>query len=161
MLEGEEGIRLSSVVQRTLWPVRRELVALCRRRHLPRWLRRDEEHLAPALGCQCGIYGARELEQVLPYLEPTPGEVRAGRVLERVLGRVLLWGQVVECSLGWRASHAYPERIYLYGGSGAGSRFEPDWLAFALASYGVPVELSACATQAELVKALAGEAQAA
>ena len=30
---------------------------------------------------------------------------------------MLLWGTVVECKLGWRASHAYPERIYVRSGA--------------------------------------------
>jgi hypothetical protein len=32
-------------------------------------------------------------------------------VLGRVAGRVRLWGTVVECERGWRASHAYPSRL--------------------------------------------------
>ncbi|TMK73645.1 MAG: hypothetical protein E6G50_01190 [Actinobacteria bacterium] len=30
------------------------------------------------------------------------------QTVRRVLGRVLLWGRVVEHELGWRASHALP-----------------------------------------------------
>jgi hypothetical protein len=34
-------------------------------------------------------------------------------VVETVLGRVLLWGSVVECDHGWRAEYAYPAALYL------------------------------------------------
>ena len=37
----------------------------------------------------------------------------AGLVAPRVLGRVSLWGDVVECAWGWRASFAYPAQIYV------------------------------------------------
>jgi hypothetical protein len=30
-----------------------------------------------------------------------------------VLGRVSLWGEVVECERGYRASHAYPAALYV------------------------------------------------
>jgi len=33
--------------------------------------------------------------------------------VRRVIGTVPLWGRVVECTRGWRGSHAYPNRIYV------------------------------------------------
>jgi hypothetical protein len=161
VVASEEGLRLSSVVHRTLWPVRCELVAVCRRRHLPRWLRGEHEHACPAPGCQCGIYGARDIEQVLAYLEATPGEARAGRLLGRVLGRVLLWGEVIECNLGWRASHAYPERIYLRSATRGSRGARQSGSPAPLAAYAVPVELHAGKTLAELAEVLAEQPRAA
>jgi hypothetical protein len=60
-----------------------------------------------------------------------------------VIGTVSLWGRVVECTRGWRGSHAYPNRIYVP------ATRAPYWLraeraeevALALTDYDVPVEL--------------------
>jgi hypothetical protein len=163
VLEEAEGVRLSSVVYPTIWPLRRELVAVCRRRHhLHRWLTAEAAHAAPAERCRCGIYGASQPSQLLPYLERHHAEARAsGRLLGRVPGRVLLWGTVVECKLGWRASHAYPERIYVHSGAHDSPLLDGEELARALSPYGVPVELVACETLSELAEALAQEAEAA
>ena len=79
-------MRLSSVVYPTLWPLRRELVAVCRRRHhLHRWLAAEPTHAAPAERCLCGIYGASHPSQLLPYLKSDHAEAGAsGRLLGRV-----------------------------------------------------------------------------
>jgi hypothetical protein len=63
-----------------------------------------------------------------------------------VVGRVSLWGSVVECVNGWRAENAYPERLFV-------PQFE--WrseeqaasVAADLADYRVPVELLDCAPE--------------
>ena len=73
-------------------------------------------------------------------------------------GRVLLWGTVVECRQGWRASHAYPERIYVHSGA-HDSLLDGEQLAWALTAYGVPVELVACETLSDLAEALAHESE--
>ena len=162
MVEEAEGVRLSSVVYPTLWPPRCELVAGCqRRRHLRRWLGPEETHVAPGERCQCGIYGANHPTRLVPYLTGHAADVRAGgRLLGRVAGRVLLWGTVVECEHGWRASHAYPARIYVHDGADW-PLLDAEQLAGALSSYGVPVQLVACETLSQLAHALAQEAEAA
>jgi len=159
VVEEAGGARLSSVVYPTIWPVRCELVAVCRRRDFRRWLTAEEPYPAPGERCRCGIYGASQPAQLVPYLTGDAASVRAsGRRLGRVAGRVLLWGTVVECEHGWRASHAYPERIYVHSGGdcpdGAG-------LTGIHAGYGVPVERVACETLSELAEALTREAEAA
>ena len=161
MLEEAEGVRLSSVVYPTIWPLRRELVAVCRRRgHLRRWLTAEAAHAAPAERCLCGIYGASQPSQLVRYLESDHADARAsGRLLGRVPGRVLLWGTVVECKQGWRASHAYPERIYVRSGAQDTPLLDGEQLARALSAYWVPVELVACATLSDLVDALAHESE--
>jgi hypothetical protein len=64
-------------------------------------------HPAPDPACSCGIYAARDPEEARRYL--------VGRddphVVGRVLGRVALWGTVVEGERGWRASRAHPVEI--------------------------------------------------
>jgi hypothetical protein len=58
----------------------------------------------------------------------------------RVFGRVALWGKVVECERGWRATRAYPSRIYVPADTRLGSADEVE-IAAQLTEYGVPVEL--------------------
>jgi hypothetical protein len=117
-------------------------------------------HPAPGEGCQCGIYAAGDPTRLGPYLTGHAADARSsGRLLGRVAGRVLLWGTVVECEHGWRASYAYPERIYVH--SGTDWPLDADRLTGALASYGVPVERVACRTPGELVEALSRAAEAA
>jgi hypothetical protein len=63
----------------------------------------------------------------------------------RVLGRVALWGTVIECERGFRASRAYPTRVYLP--SDAGSPWGVEWeeVALGLSRYRVPIEALASA----------------
>jgi hypothetical protein len=128
---------LGSVVKPTLWPVRRSLQADCL--HFPSlvaWLRRRPRHDAPEQGCECGIY-ATELDQLGQYLI----EVFAGPAAGRVLGRVSLWGTVVECERGFRASSAYPSQIFVPRDAGGHSGRSAADLAAGLEPYGVPVEV--------------------
>jgi hypothetical protein len=105
-----EGFRLRSVVFDTLWLQRTELVASCLRGALSQW-RRRREHVPPVCGCGCGIYAAKEPEDAASYLE---GRSWADALsTHRVIGTVSLWGRVIECARGWRASRAYPKTIYV------------------------------------------------
>ena len=157
--EGER-FRLRSVIYEALWLPRSELVARCLRSRVlsVRW--RRSEHVPPAPRCGCGIYAAREPDEAASYLER--GSWGEALSVLRVIGRVSLWGRVVECTHGWRASHAYPETIYVP------ATREPNWLraeraeevALALTDYGVPVELldANSAGPAEVVAALGAKA---
>jgi hypothetical protein len=138
-----KGFRLRSIVYDALWFPRDELVASCLGRSgalsFPR--RRRAEHVPPAGDCGCGIYAARKPEEAASYLEGRSWGVALS--VQWVIGTVSLWGRVVECTRGWRASHAYPKAIYVPATHG------PYWLraewaeevALALTDYGVPVEL--------------------
>jgi hypothetical protein len=68
-------------------------------------------HEAPWPSCRCGIYGLREQEVAeRALLRYSRGE------LERwALGRVLLWGRIVEGERGWRAEFAYPYDVAVFG----------------------------------------------
>jgi hypothetical protein len=103
---GEPALR--SVVKPTIWPERVPLVATCLRlRLLPRFRRRNG-HDVPGVDCECGIY-ATTLERLGQYASETaPFDVVA-----RIVGRVALWGTVVECERGYRASHAYPLELFV------------------------------------------------
>ena len=155
--DGEE-IRLSSVVHKTVWAPRCELEASCHRRtlSLPRlWRKKPSEHAAPAEDCRCGIYGARDVERAASYLLainparclPTNFWLEPPHrpLLDSAIGRVSLWGSVVECEHGWRASHAYPERLYLLRQSEEeGSHSPREEIAVGLSVYGVPLEVLEC-----------------
>jgi hypothetical protein len=135
----EDGslIRLRSVVFNVPWRPHEPMRADCLRRriNLLPW-RRQALHPAPTRECDCGIYGAT-LDRVGGYLD---GRFDGHRV-HRVLGRVNLWGTVVECAWGWRASHAYPEHIYVPDRSARGGLTAGE-VALGLTDYGVPVELT-------------------
>jgi hypothetical protein len=112
--------RLWSALHDELWEPRRPLVAAC-----------GDGHTAPDEHCRCGIYAARQPELAQPYLVGR----NSPEAVHRVLGRVALWGSVVECAHGWRAERAYPLRLWVPDDPFA---FE---IAFELGRYGVPVEL--------------------
>jgi hypothetical protein len=135
--------RLRSVLFDAVWPPEEALVATCRHRRRswrPPWREVKVEHGAPGDDCGCGIYGADREKVTQSY----------GRLalpswaIARVVGRVALWGQVVECERGWRASHAYPSRLcapvlvpFRRRRRGAETSGQ---IAHALGAYGVPVE---------------------
>ena len=58
-------------------------------------------HLSPSLECSCGLHGTHGLD--LLRRTRCPG----------VLGRVALWGRVIEHDHGYRAQFAYPQLITL------------------------------------------------
>jgi hypothetical protein len=139
VVERGRTYHLGSVLKPTLWPRREALVADCLH---PRPLlrlrrRRSDSHDSPALRCECGIYGT-DLASVGRYLTVTP----FAPAVARVLGRVSLWGTVIECERGYRASRAYPLEIYVpIDAERDEGRLEK--LVDALREYGVPVELLA------------------
>jgi hypothetical protein len=156
--DGEE-IRLSSVVHKTVWAPRCELEASCHRRtlSLPRFSRKKSlGHSAPAEDCRCGIYGARDAERAARFLLLAINPARClptnfwlgpphWPLLDTAIGRVSLWGSVVECEHGWRASHAYPERLYLLGRSEEEGSVSPrEEVAAGLSVYGVPLRVLEC-----------------
>ncbi|HSC49822.1 MAG TPA: hypothetical protein VLD16_06105 [Gaiellaceae bacterium] len=140
----DRGYYLGSVVQRTVWPAGEAFTAECLR--MPTMfsrLRRRQRHESPEADCDCGIYAA-SLERLDHYLADAPL-----RAVARVLGQVALWGTVIECENGFRASHAYPLRIYVPADAGGPWRIGWDEVAGGLVSYGVPVEpLAARAAEA-------------
>ena len=126
---------LGSVVQRTLWPAREPLAAECLRfRQLLSRPRHKRVHDAPEAHCECGIYAAA-LDRISEYVAEAPC-----RGVARVLGLVALWGTVIECERGLRASFAYPTRIYVPADAGEPWRISWEEVAFGLCRYGVPIE---------------------
>ena len=150
VVEDGEQIRLRSVVFNVPWQPLEPMTASCLRRriNLLPW-RRQALHPAPSPECDCGIYGAT-LDRVGGYLD---GRFDGHRV-HRVLGRVSLWGSVVECAWGWRASHAYPQHIFVPDRSARGGLTAGE-VALGLTDYGVPVELADGIPPEQLVTQLA------
>ena len=106
--------RLRSWSHADAWPAGRRMEAACRTRLGLR--RRSSHHDAPRAGHNCGVYAFREradAEALLRDLLPVGPEV--GR-LPAAIGRVSLWGRVIENSGGWRAEFAYPYDLLLFGG---------------------------------------------
>jgi hypothetical protein len=131
-VEDRGATHLTSVVYRTVWPHGAPLVASCRCLRLPFFPFRRARHDAPGLGCNCGIYAA-EPDVVRTYL---PDHFTTSRALP-VVGRVFLWGAVHECVHGWRASHAYPSRLYVPIGEVRLERVAS--IVDGLRRYGVPI----------------------
>lgn len=128
------AFRLRSVVAPTLWPAREVLEAECLRPGLRPFRRFGLGHHPPSESCECGVYAA-DASTAASYGTPP-----ADRVDRRVLGRVALWGVVIECEHGWRASQAYPYEIVIPVHRFRDDRLVPlEALAFDLTAYGVPV----------------------
>lgn len=143
LVEGEEGLQLRSVVYETFWPQGRPLLAEC-------LVAGRGPHSVPSAGCRCGIYAASEPARAVHALEGYGRLVRGQRRVGSVLGRVFLWGDVVECAHGWRAGRAYPAHLYLLGGTGPRATENLD----ALAGYGVTVEPLEAGSRAETLAAI-------
>jgi hypothetical protein len=58
-------------------------------------------HEAPEIDCTCGLHGTHEPDLLRRTKSPS------------VLGRVALWGRVIEHELGFRAQFGYPQRLAL------------------------------------------------
>jgi hypothetical protein len=148
------GTRLRSVYTDSNWDAGRAFTASCRRtcrRFLRPWRTFTPNHAAPRMTCTCGVYAAAELEPIARMLTaPLAGD---DHEIGRAIGTVALWGEVVECTRGWRASHAYPRRLYLWEHAlTSGARAEGvDAIVEALSSYRVPVERVGVAARSELV----------
>jgi hypothetical protein len=127
--ESPDGLRLASVIYDGLWLPGRAAIAGCRRQEDP-FADPVEAHDVPGTDCRCGIHAARDPVDAFSYLR---GRDEPG-TLCRVLGEVVLSGQVVETEAGWRASAAYPARLYV----------DDPAIAQALANYDVPVLSRAC-----------------
>jgi hypothetical protein len=123
------GLRLGSVLHDLDWPQRRALVAECRR-HEDAFAEAIAPHPVPGPECNCGFHAARDAVDALSYAR---GRDEPGTMC-RILGEVTLWGHVLETEHGWRASHAYPARLYVP---------DPELVA-RLAGYGVPISCSEC-----------------
>jgi hypothetical protein len=138
-------IVLQSLYVGSVWEPAAPLVATCSGGHRSRWApwrKTPNDHPAPELECQCGIYGVQSVAAARSYLEKPALLSRD----DRVIGRVALWGNVVEGPFGWRASHAYPIELFLPTAAamhGLRRRGYLDEILLALEEYRVPVDVVA------------------
>jgi hypothetical protein len=102
--------------------------------------RRAATHDVPVPACGCGVHAGKELQAAADYLF-LYHDVRQSHLRHRAIGRVSLWGSVVEGEKGWRASRAYPEHIFIPRADRSGRPTDVDALLEGLADYGVPVEV--------------------
>jgi len=150
--------RLCSLAFWSIWIPGRAAQATCRRAPLEGVVAGLPPHEAPAEACRCGIYATAGLAETLAYSR----DVRRRRdTIHRVVGRVSLWGTVIECEGGWRSSLGYPAALFVpgvrrrrrrVGLAGADSPVED--IAVGLAAYGVPVELLDASDDRELLELL-------
>jgi hypothetical protein len=132
VVETPAGLRLGSVLHDLVWPLGRPVVADCRLDEDP-FATAVAPHPVPGAACNCGFHAARDAADALSYAR---GRDEPGTVC-RILGEVTLWGHVLQTEAGWRASHAYPLRLYV-----------PDAeLAAALAAYGVDISSLECGSR--------------
>jgi hypothetical protein len=133
-----DSLALASIVYDVVWPVGEPLVAEClhaRRSSLRPWRTEQAVHDVPFESCRCGIYAIDDPLRLGSYLDGAyPGRI----AMHRVIGRVALWGTVVESDRGWRASYAYPAHLYVP--LLAGEPRSTAAVAGGLAAYGVPVD---------------------
>jgi hypothetical protein len=111
VVQTPDGLRLSSVLYPTLWTPRQEEVAVCRPDAHGRDPADAAPHDAPHARCSCGIYASKTPDGATSYFHGTSrGPIKP---LFRVMGTVALWGTIIEGARGYRASHAYPRRLYI------------------------------------------------
>jgi hypothetical protein len=125
----EGAARLRSLYRNSFWPIRRRFEARCEAHKFRLW--RQAKHAAPAETCTCGVYGVpfESIREFTVHDGLPPGRSLA-------LGIVSLWGDVVECERGWRASFAYPSCLFLPVVCA-----DAEVKAAGLKDYGVPVEM--------------------
>jgi hypothetical protein len=146
--------RLMSPVYPIVWQAGRELQAVCdsgRRELLRPWRLRPPEHSAPAPRCSCGVHAVSSPDDLAAYVPSVAGR----RIVHRVIGRVALWGEVVEGTRGWRASRAYPAELWVpQVHVNRRQVAELEAIATELADYGVPVRICDGMTARDVVEDL-------
>jgi hypothetical protein len=154
VVETSEGLRLHSIARPVVWAPGEEMSAGClRHRSLLRPWRKPAPHPAPQPECSCGVYAVRSARTALRGLDVYS---RPWRPLHRVIGQVSLWGTVIEGELGWRATTAYPHRLYVPSRRLHGPPvLDLDRIIAALGDYGVPVEPLDGGARPELARELA------
>lgn len=147
----ERTLRLRSLFVPLLWEPGRHVEAECLHRRLLRPWRR-KSHGAPHKLCECGIYATTTLSGATDYLRLM--QPAAPEAIQYAVGRVSLWGVVIECERGWRASCAYPAALYVPTRSAARRALTPREVAEELAGYGVPVTVTDASDPAQLAEAI-------
>jgi hypothetical protein len=94
---------LAAVAKRgSLWRHRERATAECRTH--------SSGHAAPHPECTCGIWGMKTREDAISALSIYV--VNHRHLPHYAIGRVNLWGVIVECESGYRAQYAYPAELF-------------------------------------------------
>jgi hypothetical protein len=103
----EEGrLRIAPTTPRPDWEPGVAMHARCSGAHTRMYLVFNPEleafHRSPEPGCTCGLHAMKD-----------PTRLARGARFAGVIGRVAMWGRVIEHTKGWRAEFAYPSRLRL------------------------------------------------
>ena len=128
---------IEAVVWSTAWQPRTRFEARCEVEPSPFWQPRvaRASHRAPSPECECGVYAfkAREDAELLAREKACHDQL--------ALGRVSLWGRVIETEYGFRAAYAYPYELELLGGSERDARALRNAYAVDVSCAAAPVPL--------------------
>src|SRR5581483_81393 len=107
-LQGRNELRLAAAGRNglpPLWPPLRPMAAVCSKF--------DSRHEAPWPDHDCGVYALRTRRLAEEVLEAMVAGSNGDGAEAWAIGRVSLWGRVVECERGWRGQYAYPYELTL------------------------------------------------
>jgi hypothetical protein len=99
-------LRIAPTTPRSDWEPGVAMHARCSGAHTRMYMVFNPEleaaHRSPEPGCTCGLHAMKE-----------PARLARGSRHAGVIGRVAMWGRVLEHTRGWRAEFAYPSRLRL------------------------------------------------
>lgn len=113
-------LRIAPTTPRQDWEPGVALKATCTGSHTRLYMVFNPEleaaHRSPVPGCTCGVHALKDVARLLRSW------ARAA-----VVGRIAMWGRVLEHTRGYRAQFAYPSRLRLvcWWCRGPGGRAEP------------------------------------
>ncbi len=114
----------------TVWMPRQPLEACCSAEHRGSWQDSPRHLVSPDAHCTCGIYSVKTEQELSNYF--SIGLMKTG---PPVVGRLKIWGKIVEHDAGYRSQFAYPAQLHVLA---------EEWKPFAPIisdAYGVPVDV--------------------
>lgn len=93
-------------------------------------IKKWEKHSAPNPACSCGFYGTKELGHLLRRLNFSMLRTQLNWQ-PLAIGRVALWGKLIEHEQGYRAQFAWPVEIWIFGYAFLPQRI-PSWVDISL-----------------------------
>jgi len=100
------ALRIAPTTPRPDWEPAVAMRARCSGAHTRMYMVFNPEleasHRSPEPGCTCGLHAMKD-----------PARLARGSRHAGVIGRVAMWGRVLEHTKGWRAEFAYPSRLRL------------------------------------------------
>jgi hypothetical protein len=88
---------LESVGTESTWGPKRAIKAICSG---------NSSHEAPQMACNCGYWSFKSHENLVKAISGYASTVK-------VIGKVEIWGRVIECENGYRSEFAYPSELWL------------------------------------------------